>query len=98
MLTMEALTMEETFIVTGLAVLVIGTALGFLAWWIQSKETDRNKEDMEMRQSRARRERLVRRMEYEQRLREWERSKPAWWRIFARRKWRASKPVYDRRG
>lgn len=50
-----------------------------------------------MRQSKARRERRARWQEYLHRLHEWELSKPAWWRIFARRKWKASKPEYDRR-
>ena len=50
-----------------------------------------------MRQSRARRERYERRKAYEDRLCAWEMYKPAWWRIFARMKWRAGKPQYDRR-
>ena len=35
---MEMLTMEETFIVVGLAVLIVGTAFGILCWWVQEKE------------------------------------------------------------
>ena len=50
-----------------------------------------------MRQSRARRERYERRRKYQYELRQWELSKPEWWRIFARRKWRNSKPQFDRR-
>lgn len=50
-----------------------------------------------MRQSRARRERRERRLWYEWQLRQWELDKPAWWRIFARRRWKASKPIFDRR-
>ena len=50
-----------------------------------------------MRQSRARRERRERLKQYEQELYFWEISKPAWWRIFARMKWKASKPKYVRR-
>ena len=50
-----------------------------------------------MRQSRARRERRERLLMYECQLRAWEDNKPAWWRIFARMKWKASKPKYVRR-
>lgn len=45
MLIREALTMEETFILTGLAVLIIGTALGFLIEWLFRKENERNGAD-----------------------------------------------------
>ena len=34
---------------------------------------------------------------YELELRLWERCKSAWWRIFARKKWKANKPKYVRR-
>lgn len=50
-----------------------------------------------MRQSRARRERYERRREYERQLGLWFLAKPAWWCIFARIKWRRSKPQYKRR-
>lgn len=50
-----------------------------------------------MRQSRARRERLERRREYERLLREWEKSKPPWWRFFSRIRWKNNKPQYVRR-
>ncbi len=39
------LTMEETFIVTGIAVLVVGAAVGFLAYWIGEKENGKGEED-----------------------------------------------------
>ena len=50
-----------------------------------------------MRQSKARRERHKHLQAYQFQLRMWQNSKPAWWRIFARMKWKANKPVYDRR-
>lgn len=50
-----------------------------------------------MRQSRARRERYERRRQYEFELRQWELSKPVWWRIFARKKWKTNRPQYVRR-
>ena len=50
-----------------------------------------------MRQSRARRERRERRRQYEFDLYRWQLSKPEWWQFLARRKWKASKPVYKRR-
>lgn len=50
-----------------------------------------------MRQSRARRERYERRRIYEIELREWELSKPAWFRFFARIKWKNRKPKFVRR-
>ena len=50
-----------------------------------------------MRQSRARRERYERRKQYEWELWQWELSKPAWWRFYARKKWKENKPHYVRR-
>lgn len=38
------LTMEQTFIVTGIVILVAGVALGFLVEWIFRKENERNDE------------------------------------------------------
>ena len=50
-----------------------------------------------MRQSKARRERYERRRLYKIALWQWERSKHAWWRFRARKRWKASKPEYVRR-
>ena len=36
-------TMEETFVVTGALVLIIGTVLGFLIEWVFRKENEKNK-------------------------------------------------------
>lgn len=37
------LSMEETFILTGIAVLLAGTALGLLGAWLVSKAEDKSK-------------------------------------------------------
>lgn len=37
-----ALNMEETFIVTGLVVLVLGVALGLVTYWIFKKDNDKS--------------------------------------------------------
>ena len=36
------MTMEQTFIVTGIAVLIVGVALGLFVDWIYRKVNDRN--------------------------------------------------------
>lgn len=50
-----------------------------------------------MRQSKARRERHERRREYEWQLASWQRCKPAWWQFIARCRWKARKPIFQRR-
>ncbi len=50
-----------------------------------------------MRQSKARRERYERRRMYEIQLRQWELSKPVWWRFLARYRWKKRKPKLIRR-
>jgi hypothetical protein len=40
----DALTMEETFILTGIFILVLGVGLGFLGEWIFRKENEANDE------------------------------------------------------
>lgn len=42
---MKPLTMEQTFIATGIFVLIVGAALGFLVEWIFRKENERGTED-----------------------------------------------------
>ena len=39
------LTMEETFIATGIFVLVVGVTLGLAIDWISKKHSERNKKD-----------------------------------------------------
>ncbi len=39
------LTMEETFIVTYICIILIGVALGLLGSWLVKKGDDKNKED-----------------------------------------------------
>lgn len=40
----EAFTMEETFILTGIFILVLGVGLGFLGEWIFRKENEKSDE------------------------------------------------------
>ena len=41
------LTMEETFIATGLLIVVIGTAMGFLVYWAFEKDNEINQNRIE---------------------------------------------------
>lgn len=51
-----------------------------------------------MNQRRAKRERRYRKWAYEYQLKRWLLRKPSWWRFGARRRWKAEKPKYIRRG
>lgn len=45
MICLESLTMEQTFIVTGIFILILGVGLGLLIGWIFEKENERGGED-----------------------------------------------------
>ncbi len=48
----DMLTMEETFILTGIFILVLGVGLGFLGEWIFRKENE-NSEESEEREEKS---------------------------------------------
>jgi hypothetical protein len=41
--------MEQTFLVTGIFILIVGAALGFLIEWIFRKENERDEEEIDSR-------------------------------------------------